>query len=111
MTDIVTRLHLRDEYEVMLDHLNQPYGLAKSLEHEAADEIERLRKDNADILTTVTEGWDQARKRQDQVRNLEAERDRLRGALQHLIANVHMHPPVLAVALKKARAALLETFT
>jgi uncharacterized coiled-coil DUF342 family protein len=44
----------------------------------AADEIERLRKDNADILATVTEGWDQARKRQDQVHNLEAEIERLR---------------------------------
>jgi hypothetical protein len=44
--------------------------------HEAADEIERLRADNANILATVTGGWDQARKRQEQVRNLEAERDR-----------------------------------
>jgi hypothetical protein len=43
MTDIVERLRLCDEQMVALDHLNRPYGLAKSLEHEAADEIERLR--------------------------------------------------------------------
>jgi len=43
MVDILERLRQRDEYEVMLDHLNQPYGLEKSLEHEAADEIGRLR--------------------------------------------------------------------
>jgi hypothetical protein len=108
MTDIVTRLHLRDEYEVMLDHLNQPYGLAKSLEHEAADEIERLRKDNADILTTVTEGWDQARKRQDQVRNLEAERDRLRGALQDMLADREAWQ-IGRDTRDRARAALKET--
>lgn len=42
MTDIVTRLRLRDEQMVVLDHLGRPYGLAKSLEHEAADEIDRL---------------------------------------------------------------------
>jgi len=46
MADIVKRLRQRDEYDriVVLDHLNRPYGLAKSLEHEAADEIERLRE-------------------------------------------------------------------
>ena len=46
MTDIVDRLRKRDQYDriVVLDHLNRPYGLAKSLEHEAADEIERLRE-------------------------------------------------------------------
>jgi hypothetical protein len=43
MTDIVERLRLCDDQMVALDHLNRPYGLAKSLEHEAADEIERLR--------------------------------------------------------------------
>ena len=63
MTDIVTRLHLRDEYEVMLDHLNQPYGLAKSLEHEAADEIERLRaeatrlRETLDKIFSVVADW------------------------------------------------------
>jgi hypothetical protein len=41
--DIVKRLRQRDEYDAVLDHMNQLYGLAKSLEHEAADEIERLR--------------------------------------------------------------------
>lgn len=41
--DIVKRLRQRDEYDAMLDHENRVYGLAKSLEHEAADEIERLR--------------------------------------------------------------------
>jgi len=45
VTDIVKRLRKRDEYDrlVVLDHLDRPYGLTKSLEHEAADEIERLR--------------------------------------------------------------------
>jgi len=46
MSDIVDRLRQRDEYDriVVLDHLNRPYGLAKSIEHEAAEEIERLRE-------------------------------------------------------------------
>ena len=37
--------------------------------------IDRLTKDNADISAACKEGWDQARKRQSQIRNLEAERD------------------------------------
>ena len=41
--------------------------------------------------------------------NLEAERARLREALQVLIANVHMHPVVLTAALDIASAALKET--
>ena len=62
--------------------------------------IDRLTKDNADLSEACADGWGQARKRQDQVRNLEAElqdwkaayhadtkrieaeRDRLREALQ-----------------------------
>lgn len=40
--------------------------------------IDRLTKDNADISAACKEGWDQARKRQDQIRNLEAEIERLR---------------------------------
>ena len=47
--DIVKRLRQRDEYDAVLDHMNQLYGLAKSLEHEAADEIERLREALEDI--------------------------------------------------------------
>lgn len=54
MTDIVDRLRKRDEYDriVVLDHLNRPYGLAKSIEHEAADEIVRLREALRDCVET-----------------------------------------------------------
>ncbi len=53
MTDIVQRLRNRPEHVEVLDHLNRPYGLAKSLEHEAADEIERLRA----VLHDCVETW------------------------------------------------------
>ena len=59
MTDIVEQLRQRDEYDAVLDHEGRVYWLAKSLEHDAADEIERLR----------------------------AERDRLREALQWMVDN------------------------
>ena len=74
--------------EALLHTLHPEFGSIYALGGEVTKaveplqaEIERLRKDNADILAAVTEGWDQARKRQDQVRNLEAERDRLRAGL------------------------------
>lgn len=56
MTDIVERLRQRDEYDriVVLDHLNRPYGLAKSIEHEAADEIERLRAERDYAVAALT---------------------------------------------------------
>jgi hypothetical protein len=65
--------------------------------------IDRLTKDNADLSEACADGWGQARKRQDQVRNLEAElqdwkaayhadtkrieaeRDRLQKALQSVL--------------------------
>ena len=53
MSDIVERLRLCDEQMVALDHLNRPYGLAKSLEHEAADEIERLRAERDRLRETL----------------------------------------------------------
>ena len=49
MTDIVERLRQRPEHQEVFDHLNRPYGLDVSLEHQAADEIERLRR----IIDTV----------------------------------------------------------
>lgn len=69
MTDIVERLRQRDEYDQVVDHLDRPYGLAKSLEHEAAAEIEWLRgerqriadelgKAHLDILPWIEQvGW------------------------------------------------------
>jgi hypothetical protein len=86
---------------------------------DAADEIERLRKDNTDILAAVTEGWDQARKRQDQIRILKAERDRLREALWQLLTVTPVFPTAAKqivgmedrynAAITNARAALKET--
>jgi hypothetical protein len=78
MTDIVERLRLRDEYEVMLDHLNQPYGLAKSLEHEAADEIERLRTDRDVWRNESIKKQAACEQMGVRVGALEAERDKLR---------------------------------
>lgn len=43
MIDIVPRLRERPDFDGEVDHLGRPYGLRKSLEHEAADEIEWLR--------------------------------------------------------------------
>jgi hypothetical protein len=43
MSDIVERLRMADVYREVFDHLNRPYGLIKSLDQEAADEIEKLR--------------------------------------------------------------------
>ena len=60
MTDIVERLRQRDEYDAVLDHENRVYGLAKSLEHEAADEIERLRAEVErlnEALIRERHGW------------------------------------------------------
>ena len=83
MSDVVEKLRLRDEYEVMLGPFNQLYGLAKSLEHEAADEIERLR----------------------------AERDGLREALRDLVAGVEQTGAEKWIPhrVERARAALKET--
>jgi post-segregation antitoxin (ccd killing protein) len=53
MSDIVERLRLCDDQMVALDHLNRPYGLAKSLEHEAAAEIERLRAERAEAVAAL----------------------------------------------------------
>jgi septal ring factor EnvC (AmiA/AmiB activator) len=76
MTDNLTTL------EIVRGRLANGRTIADSDVHKLVAEIDQLRKDNAAILATVTEGWDQARKRQDQVRNLEAERDRMREALR-----------------------------
>ena len=84
MTDIVERLRQRDEYEQVLDHLNRPYGLVKSLEHAAADEIDRLR----------------------------AERDRLRDALTKIATSSKQLPGQMFVAFARevvTREALKET--
>jgi chromosome segregation ATPase len=68
--------------------------------------IDRLTKDNADLSEACADGWGQARKRQDQVRNLEAElqdwkaayhadtkrieaeRDRLRGEVDRAVNEI-----------------------
>jgi hypothetical protein len=50
VTDIVERLRQRDEYDAVLDHANRPYGLAKSLEHDAAAEIERVRAERDEAI-------------------------------------------------------------
>jgi hypothetical protein len=82
MTDIVERLRQRDEYEQVLDHANRPYGLAKSLAHDAADEIERLRAERDEAQAEANAGrqaeQDADRERDEAI----AERDRLRDALQ-----------------------------
>jgi uncharacterized coiled-coil DUF342 family protein len=89
MTDNLTTL------EIVRGRLANGRTIADSDVHKLVAEIDHLRKDNAAILATVTEGWDQARKRQDQVRNLEAERDRLRDALDEVRA-------MLAAAVEQA---------
>jgi hypothetical protein len=50
MTDLVERLRMRDQYEATLDHLGRLYGLKLSLEHEAATEIEWLRKERLKLM-------------------------------------------------------------
>ena len=99
LTDIVTRLRLFSSKQmVVLDHLDQPYGLAKSLEHEAADEIERLRAER-DRLRGLVEDWKiepvggisnfgviylSPERVAALVDPLKAERDRLRAALHRI---------------------------
>jgi hypothetical protein len=54
MTDILMRLlRQRDEYDVALDHESRVYGLEKSLEHAAADEIERLRAERDQLRAAI----------------------------------------------------------
>ena len=85
MTDIVMRLRQRDECDriVILDHHDRPlrYGLAKSLEHEAADEIERLRAER-DRLASSCGHCGELERAFARLHEAEAERDRLRDALR-----------------------------
>jgi hypothetical protein len=81
MSDAAIRADIVERLRMLQSGAAWVCGETAATLDDAADEIERLREANADILAAVTEGWDQARKRQDQVRNLEAERDRLRAGL------------------------------
>ena len=111
MSDIVKRLRQRDEYDAMLDHENRVYGLAKSLEHAAADEIERLLAERDDAQAEANAGR-QAEQDADRERDeAMAERDRLRVALQHVILWVEQYAnpqAILPYNTKAARAALSE---
>jgi chromosome segregation ATPase len=90
--DIVERLRQRDEYEQVLDHANRPYGLAKSLEHDAADEIERLRAERDEAQAEANAGR-QAEHDADQERDeAMAERDRLRRAWLRVIQHENQCP-------------------
>jgi len=93
MTDIVTRLRLCDEQMVALDHLNRPYGLTKSLEHEAADEIDRLRAErdrlqdrekHFALLLSVPDGGRYRHDWDARLTGLLAERNRLREELRRI---------------------------
>jgi len=101
MTDIVERLRQRDEYEQVLDHENLPYGLVKSLAHDAADEIERLRAERDEAQAEANAGRQAEHDADVERRAVEAERDRLREAIldteQHDAGLVPMRLRLLAL--------------
>jgi hypothetical protein len=82
MTDIVEKLRQRDEYEVILDHLDRPYGLDKSIEHDAADEIERLRGEKDEWIGRYQAELDDNHRMIAWYKEACTERDRLRQALE-----------------------------
>ena len=80
MTDIVERLRSGEdglEYAAA-DEIDRLQCIIDTIHPQMQATIDRLTKDNANISAACKEGWDQARKRQDQIRNLEAEIERLR---------------------------------
>jgi hypothetical protein len=103
MSDIVDRLRMLktsaawfcDETEATLE--------------DAAAEIERLRAERDEALADWRAEMSMHRDEHQRRMRAQAERDRLREAVQILIANVHMHPSVLAAALDIASTALKET--
>jgi hypothetical protein len=118
MTDIVDCLRSRPEHVQVFDHLDRPYGLDKSIEHEAADEIERLRAErDAAKADLELQRWGLAVTRKDRDRAM-ADGDRLRKALRaFLSADDHWlrgnkggeWAVMMGYARAKARAALKET--
>jgi hypothetical protein len=81
MTDIVKRLcdpsrgsprwgDTMDEAAYEIERLR---NIIDTIHPQMQATIDRLAKDNADLAEACADGWGQARKRQDQVRNLEAE--------------------------------------
>jgi uncharacterized coiled-coil DUF342 family protein len=82
--------------------LNEGRTIADSDVHELVAQIDQLKDELSEAVERGNDWCDQAKKAR-------TERDRLREALQVLIANMHMHPVVQTAALDIASTALKET--
>jgi chromosome segregation ATPase len=89
MTDIVERLRNRPEHVRVFDHLGRPYGLDKSLEHEAADEIDALRESCERAMLAVGKVVARLHEVESLRINAEAERDKLLESVKLLDALWH----------------------
>ena len=117
MTDIVERLRAeRDaaklqaaEAVVALNNRDRERMQAEREARAAEAERDELLRDVRQLQEGHNAAWEKYSALASERFTLRAGRDRLRDAVQILIANVHMHPSVLTAALDIASTALKET--